>query len=87
MSDIEPIELVLAVLLVLNCCVTFHLLFDRYLSGTQKLLQLLIVWFVPGVGAVGIYLMRRSDRDPRGPGEPPFGGGANDGMPGGIQGP
>ena len=87
MNDIGVIELIAGILLLLNCLVTLRLFIDGYLTWTQKLLQALIVWVVPFFGAVGIYLMRRSDAEPRGPREPPFGGGANDGMPGGIQGP
>jgi hypothetical protein len=87
MNDIGIIEAIGGFLLLLDIFVSLQLLMARELTNTQKSLQVLIVWLIPLLGAVGIFLMRRSDREPRGPNEPPFGGGANDGMPGGVQGP
>jgi hypothetical protein len=87
MNDIGLIEAIGGFLLLLDIFVSLQLLMARDLTNTQKSLQLLIVWLIPLFGAVGIFLMRRNDREPRGPDEPPFGGGANDGMPGGVQGP
>jgi hypothetical protein len=87
MNDIGVIEVIVGLLLFVDCFVSIQLVAARDLTMTQKGLQLVIVWLIPLFGALGIYFMRRSDREPRGPQEPPFGGGANDGMPGGIQGP
>ena len=87
MNEIGVVEVVVGILLLMNCFVSIQLLAAWDLTKTQKLIQILIVWFIPLLGALGIYLMRRSDGEPRGPRKPPFGGGANDGMPGGIQGP
>jgi hypothetical protein len=87
MNDIGIIEAIGGFLLLLDIFVSLQLLMARDLTNTQKSVQVLIVWLIPLFGAVGIFLMRRSDREPRGPNEPPFGGGANDGMAGGVQGP
>jgi hypothetical protein len=73
------------VLLVLNVLVTLKVTLARTVTGVQKVLQALLVWLVPFLGAIVVYLVHRSDSQPRGPAEPPFGGGAHDGMPGGVQ--
>lgn len=72
-------------LLVLDCFVSVLILRDSGITSMQKLLQLLVIWLLPLLGAVVVYLVHRSDDEPRGPAEPPFGGGANDGMSGGVQ--
>jgi hypothetical protein len=69
MNDIGVIEAIGGFLLLLNIFVSLQLLMARDLTNTQKSLQLLIVWLIPLFGAVGIFLMRRSDREPRGPNE------------------
>lgn len=87
MNDIGVIEVGVGLLLLLNTFVSIKLLVAWDLTKTQKLLQLMIVWLIPVLGGLVVYLIRRIDDQPRGPHKPPFGGGANDGMPGGIQGP
>lgn len=73
------------VLLALNCIVSLRLIVATGLTSTQKWLQGAIVWFIPLLGAAGVYLVLKVDGEPKGPSDPPFGGGANDGMPGGVQ--
>ena len=87
MNDIGVVEVVVGIAILMSCFVSIQLFAASDLTKTQKLLQIMIVWFIPLLGALGVYLIRRSDSEPRGPRQPPFGGGANDGMPGGIQGP
>ena len=74
-----------SILLILNVAVSLKVALSKFLTGMQKLLQGAIIWLLPFLGAIIVYLVHRSNDDPRGPAEPPFGGGANDGMPGGVQ--
>jgi len=81
----ESVLIGIASLSVINCLVSLRIWLAKGLNGTQKVAQTCIVWLLPVVGALLVYLVQLSDRDPRGPNEPPFGGGAHDGMPGGVQ--
>jgi hypothetical protein len=65
-----------ATLVLLNCLVSVRVAFAKTYSGTQKLLQLALVWLVPLLGVFVVYLFYQVDSVPRGPAEPPFGGGA-----------
>jgi hypothetical protein len=69
-------------LLVVNCFVSIIVLRDSGITAVQKLLQLLVIWALPLLGAVVVYLVHGSDDEPRGPAEPPFGGGPGYGIPG-----
>jgi hypothetical protein len=79
------IVLVVALALALNTLVSIVVLRSRDTTAVQKALQLGLVWLVPVAGAVLVLLVYRADAEPRGPKTPPFGGGDNDGMPGGVQ--
>jgi hypothetical protein len=72
-------------LVLLNVMVSLKVVLAKTPTGTQKILQGALVWLVPVLGAILVYLVHRSDNEPRGPAEPPLGGGAHDGMPGGVQ--
>ena len=85
MSAADLMQFGAGLILVVNCFVSVVVLRDSGITSVQKLLQLLVIWILPLLGAVVVYLVHRSDDEPRGPAEPPFGGGANDGMPGGVQ--
>jgi len=88
LDAMETIGFAVAVgLLLTNIVVTVQLASDRDLSPTQKGLQSIIVWLIPLFGAVVVYLIRRGAREPATPQKRPFGGGDNDGMPGGTQPP
>ena len=84
-TEIDPLTLGLISLVVLNCLVSLRVVFARGITGTQKILQVLLVWVIPLLGGLVVFLFHRTDSEPRGPAEPPFGGGAHDGMPGGVQ--
>ena len=71
-----------ATLVVLNCLVSLRVALAKGLTATQKLLQLALVWLVPIVGMTVVHLFHQVDSAPRGPAEPPFGGGAGGGPPG-----
>ena len=83
--ELNALVLGLAALGVLNCLVSLRIAFATGATRTQKWLQVALVWFVPLLGALFVFLFYRTDSEPRGPAEPPFGGGAHDGMPGGVQ--
>ncbi len=85
MSAADLMQFGAGLILVVNCLVCVVVLRNSGITAVQKLLQLLVIWILPLLGAVVVYLVHRSDNEPRGPTEPPFGGGANDGMPGGVQ--
>ena len=81
----DPLMIGAGVLLLLNCLVSLRIRFAKTITTSQKLVQTAIVWVLPFIGAILVYLVHKSDAEPRGPAEPPFGGGASDGMPGGVQ--
>ena len=61
---------------LLNFVVSLRVVFAKSFSGTQKLLQLALVWLIPLLGLLVVHLFYRVDSAHRGPAEPPFGGGA-----------
>jgi hypothetical protein len=80
MTYVESIVIAIVVLCAFQGYVSFRLLVSTAYSRSQKVCQLLIIWLLPAFVAVVVYLVQRSDSDPRGPSEPPFGGGGTDGM-------
>jgi hypothetical protein len=78
----SPVAIGVAVLVALNCLVTLRIALTGGLTGTQKLLQAALVWGVPFLGMLLVYHFHQADGAPRGPAEPPFGGGAGSGPPG-----
>jgi len=63
-------------LVVLNCLVCLRIVFATGLTAVQKLLQVALVWLIPLLGMLLVYVFHQVDNAPRGPAEPPFGGGA-----------
>ena len=72
----------LAVLVLLNSYVSIFLLRRDDLESIQKVLQIVIVWLIPLIAAIGLWLFLRSqdDNDSNKPGTGAFGGGSNDSM-------
>lgn len=72
----------LAVLVLLNSYVSIFLLRRDDLESIQKVLQIVIVWLIPLIAAIGLWLFHRSqdDNDNNKPGTDSFGGGLNDSM-------
>lgn len=70
----------LAVLVLINSYVSIFLLRRNDLESIQKVLQIVIVWLIPLIGAIGLWLFHRSqdDNDSNKPGTGSFGGGSND---------
>jgi hypothetical protein len=83
--ELDAITISTSVLFLLNVAVSLKVALSKTLTSMQKLLQGIFIWLIPILGAIIVYLVHRSDNEPRGPAEPPFGGGAHDGMPGGVQ--
>ena len=81
-AEWSPVAIGIAVLVVLNCLVSLRIALANSLTGTQKLLQAALVWGIPLLGLLLVYLFHQVDSAPRGPAEPPFGGGAGSGPPG-----
>lgn len=74
----------IALLVLANIALTVWVALSPALSTTQKVLQGLIVWLIPIVGTVGVFLVHLSDAEPRRRRTPPPGDGS-DPMPGGTQ--
>ena len=81
--DWSPLLIGVLILVALNCVISARILFAKAFSATQKTLQLALVWLLPLLGMLVVYLFYQVDNAPRGPAEPPFGGGAG-GLPGGA---
>ena len=67
----------LILVLAFNILVTLKLLRKEEFDKKQKIRQAIIIWILPLLGAAIIYAFLRSEDEPRGPDEPPFGGGSN----------
>ena len=74
----------IAALVVGNIALTAWVVLSPALTSTQKALQCLIVWLVPVVGTVGIFLVHLTDAEPRRRRISPPGDGS-DPMAGGTQ--
>lgn len=72
----ELVKIITVVGLALNLMVTIFLLSRVDLGKTQKLGQIIIVWLVPFLGPIGLWLFNRSHDEKIGPDKRPFGGGA-----------
>jgi hypothetical protein len=76
---------VLGILLILNTLVSVFLIKRDDLDKAQKVLQATIVWLLPFLGAIGIWLLNRSQDDDDKPSGDSFGGGSGGGIAGGVQ--
>ena len=74
-TDWSPLLIGVLTLVLLNCLVSVRVALAKAFSGTQKLLQLAVIWLIPLLGVIVVYLFYQVDSAPRGPAEPPFGGG------------
>jgi hypothetical protein len=76
---------IICVLIVLNILVSVFLVNRDDLDKTQKIFQILIVWIIPFLGALGMWIFNRSQDDDSKPGGGSFGGGSGGGIAGGVQ--
>jgi hypothetical protein len=64
------------VLCILNIVVSIYLYKRDDLEYFQKVAQIIVVWLLPFVGAIGLWLFNRSQDDDNKPSGGSFGGGA-----------
>jgi len=65
-------------LILLNMAVSLHLYKREDLDYFQKVVQIVIVWLIPFVGAIALWLFNRSQDDDNKPTGGSFGGDSND---------
>lgn len=75
----EFIEIIALSIVLLNIVVTIFLVVRKDLERTQKIFQIIIVWLLPYIGAIGLWLFNRSHDKETGVEPKPFGGGSSDG--------
>ena len=52
-----------AILLIINLIVTYKLLKDEYYEKKQKIIQLFIIWLLPILGAILVYLFLNKEKE------------------------
>ena len=75
--DVEILYVVLAILFILNISVSVFLMKRDDLDTFQKGAQMLLVWLVPFLAAIGVWLLNRS-QDIQATRAKTFGGGVSD---------
>jgi len=70
-------HIILLVAFILNVVVSIFIFRRDSLDRFQKISQIVIVWLIPFIAAIGIWLFHRSDEDDS-PGSGPIGGGSSD---------
>lgn len=75
--DVEILYVVLAILFILNTSVSVFLMKRDDLDTFQKGAQMLLVWLVPFLAAIGVWLLNRS-QDIQATRDKTFGGGVSD---------
>lgn len=75
--DVEILYVVLAILFILNASVSVFLMKRDDLDTFQKGAQMLLVWLVPFLAAIGVWLLNRS-QDIQATRAKTFGGGVSD---------
>jgi UDP-N-acetylmuramyl pentapeptide phosphotransferase/UDP-N-acetylglucosamine-1-phosphate transferase len=75
----DYLTIVFVVLVALNIAVSIYLFNRDDLDRVQKLAQIVIVWIIPFLGAIGLWLFNRSqDSNNNKPSGGSFGGGSQD---------
>ena len=59
--DFDILYIVIGVVLLLNLLVSVYLLRNDELEPFQKGAQILIVWLIPFIAAIGLWLFHRND--------------------------
>jgi Mn2+/Fe2+ NRAMP family transporter len=75
--DVEILYVVMAILFILNASVSVFLMKRDDLNTFQKGAQMLLVWLVPFLAAIGVWLLNRS-QDIQATRDKTFGGGVSD---------
>ncbi len=76
--DVEILYVVLAILFILNTSVSVFLMKRDDLDTFQKGAQMLLVWLVPFLAAIGVWLLNRSQDIQVFTRDKTFGGGVSD---------
>lgn len=76
--EFDLVAIVVIIVLVLNVLVTIFLLSRADLGKSQKVGQIVIVWLIPFLGAIGIWFLNKSHDDRSEASKWPFGGGPAD---------
>ena len=58
--DTTGLRVIFSLTLLLNIYVTRLVVRDDYLSSTQKVLQTLIIWLLPALGAIFVWITYRA---------------------------
>jgi len=72
------IEIIVIAAVLLNVFVSIFLVRRQDLELSQKIAQIIIVWLIPFVAALGLWLFNRSHDEVVSSNKHSFGGGAND---------
>jgi len=75
--NIDILYVLLSAICLLNVFVSVFIFKRDDLERFQKIAQIIIVWLIPVVGAVGLWAFNRSNDDDS-TGSDPFGGGSHD---------
>ena len=59
----DVISIILIVSCLLNLTVSIFLILREDMETTQRVVQILIVWLIPFLGALGLYLFHKSQDD------------------------
>ena len=70
----EIIKIIIGVLIILNIAVSFFITKRDDLDSFQKKVQIIMVWLIPFIATIGLWLFNRSHDDNH-KGKQPFGGG------------
>ena len=75
----DLIVIVVLSIVLLNIAASVFLARRNDLENIQKIFQIIIVWFFPFIGAIGLWLFNRSHDEKREDDKKPFGGGSSEG--------
>ena len=81
----ETFEIVFLVLCILNILTSIYLYYREDFEIVQKVSQIVIVWIIPFIGAIGLLIFHRTQDLPVKSNNGKFGGGPSDGT-GGVGG-
>ena len=76
--DLGIVEIVVLIAVLLNIAASVFLARRKDLDKTQKTIQIVIVWLIPFLAAIGLWLLNRSHDDKIGAEPKAFGGGDYD---------
>lgn len=78
-THLELIGIIVISIALLNIAVSIFLVRRNDLEDIQKIFQIIIVWLLPYIGAIGLWLFNRSHDEKREADKGLFGGGSSEG--------